>query len=78
MKTLVITGASSGIGLEAAKLFQKEGYSIVNLSRTEIPLDNATHLKTDLSDNQALNNQLNELNKLVSDSEEICLVHKDS
>ena len=78
MKTLVITGASSGIGLEAAKLFQKEGYSIVNLSRTEIPLDNATHLKTDLSDNQALNNQLNELNKLVSDSEEICLVHNAS
>lgn len=32
MKTLVITGASSGIGLHTARLFLAQGYEVVNLS----------------------------------------------
>jgi len=34
MKIVVITGASSGIGLETAETFIKNGYEVVNLSRT--------------------------------------------
>jgi len=78
MKTLVITGASSGIGLETAKVFQNEDYSIVNLSRKKIPLDGATHLETDLSDNKALKSSLNKVVNLVKDSDQICLVHNAS
>ncbi len=78
MKTLVITGASSGIGLETAKVFQNEDYSIVNLSRKKIPLDGATHLETDLSDNKALKSSLNKVVNLVKDSEQICLVQNAS
>ena len=78
MKTLVITGASSGIGLETAKVFQNEDYSIVNLSRKKIPLDGSTHLETDLSDNKALENNLNKVVNLVKDSDQICLVHNAS
>ena len=78
MKTLVITGASSGIGLETAKVFQNEDYSIVNLSRKKIPLDGATHLETDLSDNKALKSSLNKVVNLVKDSDQICLVQNAS
>lgn len=37
MKTVVITGASSGIGLDTAKLFAKNGFEVVNISRTPSP-----------------------------------------
>ncbi|SVA94659.1 uncharacterized protein METZ01_LOCUS147513 [marine metagenome] len=78
MKTLVITGASSGIGLETAKVFQNEDYSIVNLSRKKIPLDGSTHLETDLSDSKALEINLHKAVNLVKDSDQICLVHNAS
>ena len=32
---IVITGASDGLGLEVAKLYQEEGYFVVNVSRTK-------------------------------------------
>lgn len=37
----LITGASSGIGYELAKLFAQEGYNIIAVSRTQEDLDNA-------------------------------------
>ena len=39
MKTLVITGASKGIGLATARLFCDSGYKIINFSRTSPPDD---------------------------------------
>jgi 3-oxoacyl-[acyl-carrier protein] reductase len=34
MRTLIITGASKGIGFETAKLFADDGYRVINISRT--------------------------------------------
>lgn len=37
-QTVLVTGATSGIGLELAKLFAKDGYDIVNVARDEAKL----------------------------------------
>ena len=47
-KVLIITGGSSGIGFATAKLFQENGFSIINLSRSSINLDKALHFEVDL------------------------------
>ena len=49
MKTLVITGASSGIGLHTARLFLDSGYAVVNLSRRRCPLEQVAQIDCDLS-----------------------------
>ena len=49
MKTAVITGASSGIGLEIAKNLYNKGYNVVCVSRTEPDIDFFDFYKCDLS-----------------------------
>ncbi len=41
MKTVLITGGSSGIGLEFSKLFAKDGYQIIIVSKFQKELDEA-------------------------------------
>lgn len=41
-KTALITGATSGIGLELGKIFAKEGYNLVIVAREEGELERAT------------------------------------
>ncbi|MEC4725072.1 SDR family NAD(P)-dependent oxidoreductase [Shewanella sp. D64] len=41
MTTVVITGGSSGIGLDIARAYTKEGANIILLARNQIRLDNA-------------------------------------
>ena len=51
-KVVVITGGSKGIGLECARQFLKEGYHVINASRTNPnPLKNKNYsfVKTDVS-----------------------------
>jgi short-subunit dehydrogenase len=39
MQTVLITGASSGIGLEFARVFAREGYSLILVARSQQKLD---------------------------------------
>lgn len=49
MKTLVITGASAGIGLSTATLFHEQGYRVVNLSRRRGGFEHGTWIAADLA-----------------------------
>ena len=74
-KILVITGGSSGIGFATAKLFQKNGFEIINLSRSTINLDNAVHLEVDLSNTNWQKSVKLKFNDL-SESLDPVLLHK--
>jgi len=53
MKTLVITGASKGIGLAVAGLCLDDDYRVINLSRTPAPDTRIDNLAIDLASPQA-------------------------
>ncbi len=74
MKTLLITGASKGIGFKTAQRFADSGFRVINISRTPAPDDRIENHSVDLSlsDTQE---QLDELLDLILDPGEICLVH---
>lgn len=78
MKTLVITGASSGIGLATAERFSREGYNVINLSRRRCPLDAVTHINCDLGTPGFMDSISVQLNSLLSESEQIVLIHNAS
>ena len=77
-KHLIITGASSGIGYATAKLFQEDGYQVINLSRSKINLKNANHLSADLSKRDWSNEVSKKLSSILTDSSEISLIHNAS
>ena len=54
MKTLVITGGSSGIGRAAAEIFAGHGYRVFELSRHGGDLPGITHIGTDISDESSV------------------------
>lgn len=54
MKTFVITGASSGIGLAVAKMFAGRGDKVYNLSRTPTENANIKHIYTDVTSSETL------------------------
>lgn len=74
MKTLVITGASKGIGLATARRFADAGYRVVNISRSPAPDDRVENHGVDLSLGDA-EEQLKELLSKTLQAGEICLVH---
>lgn len=47
---VIITGGSSGIGLETAKFLAKQGCSIYEFSRREADFDFMRHIRADISD----------------------------
>jgi NAD(P)-dependent dehydrogenase (short-subunit alcohol dehydrogenase family) len=74
MKTLIITGASKGIGFQTALKFLEDGYRVINLSRTPANDDRIENHAIDLSFSDA-EEQVNELMELLLSEGEICLVH---
>lgn len=78
MKLLIITGASSGIGLSTAERFLAEGYTVVNLSRRRCPATAVNHINCDLSVAGFLDTITGQLTPLLKDSDQICLIHNAS
>lgn len=78
MKTLVITGASSGIGLHTARLFLESGFGVVNLSRRRCPLDKVTHINCDLGQPGFIDNAGPLLRPLLERADEVVLIHNAS
>ena len=77
-KFLIITGGSSGIGFAAAKLFQDNGFNIINLSRSKINLDDAVHIEVDLSRSNWQESLESIFQETLSSVDQICLVHNAS
>ncbi len=71
MKTILITGASSGFGLKTAKLFSKRGFKVIAVARREERLErlkrkceNVHIIKLDVSDKKAVFEKLSGLKKV--------------
>ncbi len=74
MRTLIITGASKGIGLATATRFCDAGYRIINFSRTKPPDDRIESYSIDLSDENTESNLATLMETLIKPGE-ISLVH---
>ena len=62
MKNIIITGTSSGIGLELVKIYSKNGYKVISLSRSDLPakgLIGVEHMNFDISKKESLVNLVN-------------------
>lgn len=61
---VVITGGSSGIGLETAKLFAKDKQnSVYVLNRSEVNLENINWIKCDVTNSSDVSNAINKVSK---------------
>lgn len=74
-KTLLITGASQGIGHATATLFLEKGYRVVNLSRSTPDLPGITHIPMDLANANAVPQHAANILKAVKNSDGIVLIH---
>lgn len=74
LKTLVITGASKGIGFACAKKFCDAGYRVINLSRSSAPDDRIENHSVDLNAKDA-ESILADLLDGILQSGEIIIVH---
>ena len=62
MKNIIITGTSSGIGLELVKIYSENGYKVISLSRSDLPakgLVGVEHMNFDISKKGSLVNLVN-------------------
>ncbi|MEM9533298.1 MAG: SDR family oxidoreductase [Pseudomonadota bacterium] len=74
--TLVITGASAGIGLAAAGHFSDAGYQVVNLSRTAPELPEVQQVTADFADPDWLATSGEALDQALTDAAgRVVLVH---
>jgi NADP-dependent 3-hydroxy acid dehydrogenase YdfG len=64
MKKVIITGASSGLGLEIGKLLKNNGVEVVNISTSNSPF---TNIKTDLSNDEDVKSCILEIKQKHAD-----------
>ncbi len=74
-KSLIITGASKGIGRATAQLFAGSGYRVLNLSRTDPQLSGVGHITLDLSAAQWPQAALDGITTFVDGASEVVLIH---
>lgn len=75
-KTLIITGASQGIGLACATYFSQKNWSVIALSRKAPPLQKVTHFPVDLSEAVQVETLKPLFDaKLNKQAQQICLIH---
>ena len=73
-KTVVLTGASRGIGHATVMRFSHEGWRIITCSRDEIPdacqrdPNWAIHIPTDLADENSLKAFIEQANDVIGDA----------
>jgi len=73
-KTVIVTGASRGIGHATARLFLSRGWQIITCSREDTPAEcgrdkNWTcHIPTDLGDGDSVQNFIEKANEFLGDS----------
>lgn len=73
--TLVITGASRGIGRATAQAFLEKKYAVINLSRTPCDLPGVKNLSVDFTDIHWPRKIESMLKNIISYQQKICLVH---
>lgn len=72
-KTVIITGASRGIGHYTAKCFLERGWKIITCSREDVPEDClrdpnwTTHIPADLSDPESVASFIRQVNDILGD-----------
>lgn len=74
-KLLIITGGSKGIGHATTQHFMKQGYDVVNVSRSASSLEGVTQIVADLSDSDWPKQCGEQLQNLAKDRDQIALVH---
>ncbi len=74
-KTLVITGASRGIGNSTAAFFKEQGWSVVNISRSRCEVEGVDNVSLDLSQVERIEEAANDLDEKLEHSQQICFVH---
>lgn len=74
-KTLVITGASKGIGKATACLFLEKGFRVINLSRSQPDLEGIIHISCDLSASEWIKQHSDTLLTSIGQPDELVLIH---
>ena len=58
---VVITGGSSGIGLESSKLYASKGHKVYSLNRRPLDIENVNYIKCDISDSDQIESAIKEI-----------------
>ena len=61
MKVVILTGGSSGIGLETAKRLASQGCRVYEFSRRDAAFDFMRHMRVDVSDAQQVRMAVDEV-----------------
>jgi 3-oxoacyl-[acyl-carrier protein] reductase len=75
MKTVIISGASRGIGRATAALYTQKNYQVINLSRTPCDITNVINIAVDFADFNWPNNNTVDITAKLAQASRIDLIH---